>query len=76
MWVAAKRVCRGVTGNATPPSRRASDHSLQVIRRMLVAAVDKKTGGNDHELAEKIASRHLAATGWTCYHAHYDHAVL
>ena len=42
--------------------------------RMLVAAVDKKTGGDDHELAEKIASRHLAATGWTCYHAHCDHA--
>ena len=38
--------------------------------RMLVIAVDKKTGGDDHELAEKIASRHLAATGWTCYHAH------
>ena len=34
--------------------------------RMLVVAVDKKTGGDDHELAEKIASRHPAATGWTC----------
>lgn len=26
--------------------------------RMLVEAVDKKTGGNDHELAKKIASNH------------------
>ena len=26
--------------------------------RMLVEAVDKKTGGNDHELAKEIASNH------------------
>lgn len=28
--------------------------------RMLVEAVDKKTGGNNHELAKDIASRHPA----------------
>ena len=28
--------------------------------RMLVEAVDKETGGNNHELAKKIASKHLA----------------
>ena len=28
--------------------------------RMLVEAVDKETGGNDHGLAKKIASNHLA----------------
>ena len=28
--------------------------------RMLVAAVDKETGGNNHELAKKIADQHPA----------------
>ena len=28
--------------------------------RMLVAAVDKETGGNSHELAKRIADRHPA----------------
>ena len=28
--------------------------------RMLVTAVDKETGGNDHELAKKIADQHPA----------------
>ena len=31
--------------------------------RMLVEAVDKKTGGNNHELAKEIASRHPATAG-------------
>ena len=43
MWVAVKRACRGVTGNATPPSRRASDHSLQVIPYMLQHSVSSCT---------------------------------
>ena len=31
--------------------------------RMLVEAVDKKTGGNNHELAKKIASNHPILLG-------------
>ena len=31
--------------------------------RMLVKAVDMKTGGNDHKLAKEIASRHPASAG-------------
>ena len=30
--------------------------------RMLVEAVDKKAGGNNHDLAEEIASNHPAGT--------------
>ena len=31
--------------------------------QMLVRAVDMKSGGNDHELAKEIASRHPATAG-------------
>ena len=34
--------------------------------RMLVEAVDKETGGNNHELAKKIASKHLAGNKQQC----------
>ena len=34
--------------------------------RMLVEAVDKKTGGNDHELAKRIAQNHLSGIYIIC----------
>ena len=36
--------------------------------RMLVEAVDKKTGGNNHELAKQIASNHAAGIIYVLLH--------